>query len=57
MKKIVTLPVHGVGNTEMNFAEELGGNLSRELGEILWQWIKFYPNFYQKLIIYHKSIL
>ncbi len=41
MKKIVILPVHGVGNAEKNFAEELGEKLGRELGEIRWQWIVF----------------
>lgn len=32
MKKVIVLPVHGMGVTEMNYAEELRANLSMKLG-------------------------
>lgn len=54
MKKIVILPVHGMGNTEMNYAEELRANLSKKLGAALWQRVVFHPIFYQDLIQNHQ---
>lgn len=50
MKKIIILPVHGMGNTDTNYAEELRANLSKKLGPTLWQQVAFHPIFYQDLI-------
>lgn len=37
MTKIIVLPVHGMGVTEMNYAVKLSTNLSKKLGPELWQ--------------------
>ena len=50
MKKIVVLPVHGMGTTDVNFAEELRTNLSKKLGAAHWQNVAFHPIYYQDLI-------
>jgi hypothetical protein len=50
MKKIVILPVHGMGSTNPDFAEELRTNLSKKLGAALWQNVAFHPIYYQDLI-------
>lgn len=50
MKRIVILPVHGMGNTDTNYAEELRANLSKKLGPAVWQQVAFHPLFYQDLI-------
>lgn len=50
MKKIVILPVHGMGTTDSNFAEELRANLSKKLGSVLWQNVVFQPIYYQDIV-------
>jgi hypothetical protein len=50
MKKIVILPVHGMGTTDRNYAEELRTNLSKKLGADLWQHVAFHPIYYQHII-------
>ena len=50
MKRIVVLPVHGMGTTDMNYAEELRGHLSKKLGPDLWQNVVFHPIYYQDLV-------
>ena len=55
MKKIIILPVHGMGVTEMNYAEGLRTNLSKKLGPKLWQSVYFHPIFYQDLIQHHQN--
>lgn len=50
MKKIVILPVHGMGRFDENYADELHADLSKRLGPTLWQQVVFRPIFYQDLI-------
>ncbi len=55
MKKVIILPVHGMGVTEMNYAEELRANLSNKIGPKLWQSVVFQPIFYQDLIQHNQN--
>lgn len=50
MKELIILPVHGMGTTERNYADELQRRLRRGLGDTAWRKTLFDPIYYQDLI-------
>ena len=50
MKSLVVVPVHGMGETERTYADDLRRGLRDELGASAWAKIAFRPIYYQDLI-------
>ena len=47
---VVVLPVHGMGDTELDFADELRDELADELGAEQWAKVFFSPVYYQDVL-------